>query len=72
MSRTTTEMPLTELRTLTIKEAATLTGLKRERIDEAVLREDLRIMKIPGVRRVHRQELDRWLESLIAPLSAVE
>ena len=65
------ELPLTELRTLTVKEAALLTGLERERLDEAIRANQLRIMRLPGVRRIYRAELDRWLESLITPLESL-
>jgi excisionase family DNA binding protein len=67
----TIELPLTDLLTLTVKEAASLAGLDRERLDEAIRMNSLKVLKIDGVRRVYRPELDRWLQSLIVPLEAL-
>nr|WP_309695552.1 hypothetical protein [Armatimonas sp.] len=62
---------LGSVRTLTIQQASWLANMEREKLDAAIRANQLRIMRIPGVKRVHRDELERWLESLITPLESL-
>lgn len=58
---------MTNTLTLTIREAAELTGFSLRVIESAVVRGDLRARKAPGnerTRRILRSDLELWLHDL--------
>lgn len=61
------EITLEKLLSVTVAQAATLTGMKREILDAAIRARQLSPMVVPGVTRISRKELDRWLDGLTLP-----
>lgn len=62
-------IPITELLTLTVAQAAQLLGWRRQLVDQAIHAGRIKVLNYPGVTRISRKELDRFIESLTAPHS---
>lgn len=57
-------IPVTELLTLTVAQTATLLGWRRQLIDQAIHAGHIRPLNYPGVTRISRKELERYIESI--------
>jgi excisionase family DNA binding protein len=55
---------VTELLTLTIAQTAALLGWRRQLIDQAIRAGHIRRLNYPGVTRISRKELERYIERI--------